>query len=452
MSIVVSLFMLFFYTEISDTTPVKQIDTIKANHALFKSKKLYFNDALAARDITYDWCNKLHYSNNYKIRTKFNLQHARNDEVCGSIEAAIEVYSRAINDGFLFDKNSLVLAESYARRGNAFNAKGESQLAIADILNAKRIYEHHKKVKELIWCEALIANSYLHQQSLVKAKNKIIIAIGDLEHYETSLLLMDAYFIYAKIIWKEKIDNEDLPFAPVRAIRYLDTALLYLENINNKPYTGMALKLLADIKNLETKYEESLQLARRANALFEESNFLVNWVGSKISESLNLLNLGRHEEVVANLQKPIELAAKSGWLIELNQMYSWLAVSHATLGNNREGAINGSRAFTIYKHIVKQERELQMEALEANYEKEKQKRIATEALVRAEEKVKQRNIVLFFLFILSVSVLVISLAYRKITKQNRELYQALEEKERLAMEKEQGDKKTNLTVLKSLLF
>ena len=78
--------------------------------------------------------------------------------------------------------------------------------------------------------------------------------------------------------WKEKIDNEDLPFAPVRAIRYLDTALLYLERVNNKPYKGMALKLLADIKNLETKYEESLQLARRANALFEESNFLVNWV------------------------------------------------------------------------------------------------------------------------------------------------------------------------------
>ncbi|PQJ22760.1 hypothetical protein [Tenacibaculum sp. SG-28] len=174
-------------------------------------------------------------------------------------------------------------------------------------------------------------------------------------------------------------------------------------------------------------------------------------VGSKITESLNLLNLGRHEEVVVNLQKPIELAAKSGWLIELNQMYSWLAVSHATLGNNREGAINGSRAFTIYKHIVKQERELQMEALEANYEKEKQKRIATEALVRAEEKVKQRNIVLVFLFFLSVSVLIITLAYRKIAKQNKELYQALEEKERLAKEK-QGVKKTNLTVLKSLLF
>ncbi|PQJ22759.1 hypothetical protein BSU00_00075 [Tenacibaculum sp. SG-28] len=268
--------MLFFYAEVSDTTPVKQIDTIKANQALSRSKKLFFRDALAARDITYDWSNQLHYSNNYKIRAKFNLQHARNDEVCGSIEAAIEVYSRAINDGVLFDKNSLVLAESYARRGNAFNAKGESQLAIADILNAKRIYEHHKKVKELIWCEALIANSYLHQQSLVKAQKKIIKAIGDLEQYETSLFLMDAYFIYAKIIWKEKIDNEDLPFVPVRAIRYLDTALLYLERVNNKPYKGMALKLLADIKNLETKYEESLKLARRANALFEESNFLVN--------------------------------------------------------------------------------------------------------------------------------------------------------------------------------
>ena len=426
-------------------------DTLNAKIQLEKSKQLQFVDALAARDITYEWGGKIGQTDFHKLIAEYNLYHAQHDQMCGSIEASIEVFSRAINAGLKYDSSSVIIAEAYARKGNALNKRGESELGLKEILKAKRIYEDKLMPLEVAWCEALIADCYRQQELFLKSSQKLNTAIQNLEKFKNTVYLLDAYHIYGKLIYHINELDTVSEAEIIQAGLYIEKALLISKKINNSPYIAISIKQKADLFYIQKKYNEALPLYLKAHKIFMKTNFLLFSVETKLNEARNLSKLNKYEDVITTLQEPVELAAKSGWLVELHYMYSVLAVAHSALGHNREGAINGSRAFTIYKHIVKEKREFEMEALEANYEKEKQILISAKQKQESIINSRQRNyLIIFGLFLIALTSILIW-SYYKIKKTNKELNKNIAQKEVLLQEVHHRVK-NNMTLLKSLLY
>jgi len=421
------------------------VDTIQARIGLQKSKELHFKDALAARDITYQWTNIITQTDLQLLKAELQLQHSKNDAVCGSAEAGIEGYQVAIQHIYNLDSNHLIIAEAQALKGRLLNQTGESHLGLAEILLSKRMYEEFGMPKEVSWCNVLIAECYANQGRMKQKVQLIENAILELEKYPPSLYLLDAYYTFVRLTY---LINDS---SYQKANQILDHSLSISKKMDNQPYFAMGLVLQGKLLEHKGEIKQARERYVQAYHIFMETNFLINAVGAKVSEGWLLNNENKYEEVLIVLKEPIELAAKSGWLLELFNMYSIVANAHSALGNQREGAINGSRAFTISKHTIKENKVFEMEKVEAIYEKEKQIRITAAAKKETNLKEQQRNLVIVILLLIFLIAIILFYFNQKIKQTNKLLSNSLNQKEVLLQEVHHRVK-NNLAMLNSLLY